>query len=301
MSKVSIIIPSRNETYEVSPGVTVLQRTVQDIYEKATGDFEVIVAFDGPPYQALPHRNNLRTIALPEPHGLKHSLNLLANEAKGKYLFKIDAHCMVSQGFDEVLQNEMEDNWIVTPRFYVLNAEEWKWQDDRFYDYFYLPCPLTDKRLFRFQAGGHWVERTRERLDTPLDENMKLHGSSFFTSKKFFTEYLGGIDENWIDPNSGEDIELSLKTWLGPWGGKLMVNKKCWYAHMHKGHQRPRGWDFPSSQINSAYLAIANYWMKDSWKDAVHPLSWLVEKFWPVPTWPENWRELWREWKEKQK
>lgn len=38
MAKVSIIIPSCNEIQEVSPGVTVLQRTVQDIYEKATGD-----------------------------------------------------------------------------------------------------------------------------------------------------------------------------------------------------------------------------------------------------------------------
>ena len=54
MSKVSIIIPSRNETYEIQPGVTVLQRMVQDIYEKATGDFEVLVGFDGPPYQDFP-------------------------------------------------------------------------------------------------------------------------------------------------------------------------------------------------------------------------------------------------------
>jgi len=51
MSKVSIIVPSCNEIVEVSPGVNVLQRTVQEIYEKATGDFEVIVGFGGPSYQ----------------------------------------------------------------------------------------------------------------------------------------------------------------------------------------------------------------------------------------------------------
>jgi len=299
MAKVSIIIPSRNETYQVASGVSVLQRTIQDIYEKATGDFEVLVTFDGPPYQPLPKYPNLRTYNLPQSLGLKHSLNLMAKEAVGKYLFKLDSHCMLSEGIDEVLSSDMEENWIVTPRFYVLNAEDWKWQDERFYDYFYLPCPLTDTRMFRFQAGGHWKQRTAERLSIPIDENMKLHGSAFFISKEFLTKSLGGITEGWIDPSSGEDIELSLKTWLGPWGGKLMVNKNCWYAHMHKGGQRPRGWHMPNSQINNTYLQIANYWMADKWKQREHDLAWLIEKFWPVPTWPENWRKLHTKWLKK--
>jgi len=301
MPKVSFIIPSRNETYEVAPGITVLQRTIQDIYEKAAGDFEVLVAFDGPPYQPLPKHPNLRTFNLPESQGLKHSLNLLAKKAKGKYLLKLDSHCMVSEGIDEILASDMEDNWIVTPRFRTLNAEEWKWQDEKFYDYFYLPCPLTDTQMFRFRAGGHWIERTREKLDASIDENMKLHGSSFFIARKFFVETLGGVKEGWIDPSSGEDIELSLKTWLGPWDGRLMVNKNCWYAHMHKGGQRPRGWGISIRQIINAYLSIAEYWMKDSWKEAVHPLSWLIDRFWPVPTWPENYQELWTKWKEEKK
>lgn len=297
MYKVSIIIPSRNETYRINSGEMVLQRMIKDIYEKCTGDFEVLVSFDGPPYQELPKHTNLRTFNLPEPRGLKHSLNLLANEAKGKYLFKLDSHCMVSPGIDVILSDDMEDNWIVTPRFYVLNAEDWVWQDERFYDYFYLPCPFTDKKMLRFQAGGHWPQRTQERLDIPIDENMKLHGSCFFISKDFFTKSLGTIEQGWMDPSSGEDIELSLKTWLGPWEGKLMVNKKCWYAHMHKGAQRPRGWHLPSSQIISTYGKIANYWMKDSWNDAVHPLSWLIGRFWPIPTWPDDWRQRWDKWK----
>lgn len=300
MAKVSVIIPSRNETHLVNTGETVLQRTIRDTYEKATGDCEVLVSFDGPPYQTLPPYPNLKTFCLPQSHGLKHNLNLLINEAKGKYIFKLDAHCMVSKGFDEMLQASMEDNWIVTPRFYVLNAEEWKWQDDKFYDYFYLPCPFTDHRkMFRFRAGGHWPERTKERLNIPIDENMKLHGSSFFISKDFFTKKLEGIAQNWIDPSSGEDIEMSLKTWLGPWDGKLMVNKKVWYAHMHKGGQRPRGWDISARQIDRTYLEIAKFWMSDRWTERVHDLSWLIEKFLPIPSWPNNWRELWSNWKEE--
>jgi hypothetical protein len=203
---------------------------------------------------------------------------------------------MVSEGFDEILQKTMDDNWVVIPRFYVLDAEEWKWQDIRFYDYFYLPCPLTDPKQFRFQAGGHWKERTAARLNIPIDENMKLHGSAFFMNKKFFTDCIRGLDSSY-DPCSGEDIEISLKTWLGPWNGKLMVNKNVWYAHMHKGGQRPRGYPMGATQIRNTYDWIAKYWMGNNWKERFHDLEWLIDKFYPIPTWPENFKELWEKWR----
>jgi glycosyltransferase involved in cell wall biosynthesis len=289
MAKVSILIPSRNEICNTRFGTTVLQQTVLDVLKNAKGDFEILVMFDGEPYQYLYPDSNLKIFYNKEPIGSKRCINQLVKESTGKYIMKLDSHCMVSEGFDEILQN-MEDNWVVTPRFYVLNAEEWKWQDERFYDYFYLPCPLTDKKQFRFQAGGHWKDRTRERLDIPIDENMKLHGSTFFMSKWFFTNCLGELDYS-FDESSGEDIEISLKTWLGPWNGKLMVNKNAWYAHMHKGGQRPRGYHMGMPQIRNTYTYIANYWMNNSWKERTHDLNWLIEKFMPVPTWPLDYKE----------
>lgn len=298
MSKVSILIPSRNEMCKTNLGTTVLQQTVLDVLSKATGDYEVLVMFDGAPYQDLPENNHLKVFYNQTPAGSKKCLNKLAGKAAGKYLFKLDSHCMVAEGFDEVLQKEMEDNWVVIPRFYVLDAENWRWQDDRFYDYFYLPCPLTDPKQFRFQAGGHWKQRTKERLDVLVDDNMKLHGSAFFMSKNFFTNCLRGLDYSY-DESSGEDIEISLKTWLGPWNGKLMVNKQTWIAHMHKGGQRPRGYHMASSQIYKTYEYIANYWMSNSWDKSIHDLEWLIEKFSPVPTWSGNWRELWKKWHEQ--
>ena len=159
MSKVSIIIPSRNEI-AVNDGMNVLQRTVKDIYEKATGDFEVLIGFDGPPYLDFPDYPNLRLIKLPDVIGIKNQINMLAIMAKGQYIYKSDAHCMFGKGFDEILQADMQENWIVMPRFYVLHNTEWRVQDDRHYDYFYLCCPLTDPRGFRFKAGWHWPERT---------------------------------------------------------------------------------------------------------------------------------------------
>ena len=118
MSKVSIIIPSRAETYEVTPGVTVLQRMIQDIYTQATGEFEVIVAFDGPPHQGLPDYPNLRRLDLPESIGLKPCVNKMVEMATGKYIYKSDSHCSFGKGFDEILQADMEPNWIVTQQMF---------------------------------------------------------------------------------------------------------------------------------------------------------------------------------------
>ena len=298
MAKVSIIIPSRNEVYKTNEGINVLKRTVQDIYEKATGDFEVIVGFDGPPYLNLPKYNNLRVVKMPDVVGIKTLINILAILSKGKYLFKSDAHCMFAPGFDEVLQADMQDNWVVTPRFYVLNGKEWKWQDERHYDYFYLCCPFTDPRGFRFKAGGHWPERTKERENDPkydIDETMQIHGSGWFVDRDFFLNKIGGF---WTkDPfgHAQEPPYLGLKTWLGPWGGKVIVNKKTWYAHLHQDSRR-KGFQLGHANEESTYKLYATYWMGNYWEERVHNLSLLIEKFWPIPTWPENWKEIYKKW-----
>ena len=179
MSKVSIIIPSRNEKY--------LQRTVQDVYDKATGDFEVIVGLNGKTEFEIPSKfPNLRIIEEAQNIGLKPMINKLAKEARGKYIYKSDSHCMFGKGFDEILQADIEDDWIVTPRFYVLDADKWAWQDDRFYDYFYLCCPFTDPKGIRFKAGGHWPERTQAKLDVLIDETPQIHGSGWFVNRDYY-------------------------------------------------------------------------------------------------------------------
>lgn len=300
MSKVSIIIASRNEISPAEGGMTVLQRMIKDIYDKATGDFEVLVTLDGPEFQTLPNYPNLTVIKNMESIGLKPSLNIMADLAKGKYILKLDSHCMMSYGINEVLQEKMEDNWIVTPRFYNLNSNEWKVDGERFWDYFHLHCPFTDPDQFKFKAAGHWRRRTIERLDIPFDETMQIHGSCWFLTRDYYLNCLGGMSSTGYDTFGMEPPELCLKTWLGPWDGKVMVNKKAWYAHMHKKDPRGKfGWPLSRERIYSSYDWTAKYWMGNKWEDRVHDLEWLVEKFWPVPTWPDNWRELWVEWKKE--
>lgn len=288
MEKVSIIIPARGEKREN------LSRTLSSIYENATGDIEVIVGIDGP--SSLDFQQdfvNTKVIYFPEVVGIKTNLNAMAAMATGKYIYKSDAHCSFSKGFDEVLKADMQEDWIVTPRFYVLDGETWQWQDERFYDYFYLCCPFTDPRGFRFKAGGHWPERTAERIDTPIDETPQIHGSGWFMTKDRYFE-LGGFPN--IDPygHAQEPIWLALKNWL--MGGQVMVNKKAWYAHLHQ-QGNARGYHMPHAQEVRSYDLAARHFVGDQ-GHYLHNFEWFVDKFMPMPTWPDNWRELLHQWKE---
>jgi len=300
MPKVSIIIPARNEVYTTSSGENVLQRMIRDVYEKATGDFEVLIGFDGPPYLDFPHYPNLRIVRLPDVIGVKNNINMLAILAKGEYLFKSDAHCMFAKGFDETLLADMKDNWLVMPRFYVLDGKRWEWQDERHYDYFYLHCPFTH-RGFRFKAGGHWPQRTAEREGKPeylIDETPQFHGSGWFIKRDFFLDYIGGFPVKDPFGHAQEPPNIGLKVWLGPWDGKVMVNKKTWYAHLHQ-HKYKKGFALGGRNEERTYRIIADYWINNRWGYAKHGFKWFVKKFMPMPTWPENWEELIDNWRRK--
>jgi glycosyltransferase involved in cell wall biosynthesis len=292
MSKVSVLIASRGqEPY--------LASTVVDLLAHAEGEVEVLIGLDGSANPAdrpgeftvpiLPQDPRVKAFAW-EWSGLKRTINRLALEAQGDYFLKTDAHCAFSQGWDVRLASECAPNWIIIPRFYVLDAEHWRWQDERFYDHFLLDCPLTDRHGYRFRAGGHWPQRTQARLHYgPLDESFSLHGSAWFVSRHHFLDNLHGMDPVGYGVMFMEPADLGLRTWLGPWDGKVMVRKDVWYAHMHKGDDHPRG--FPTSWTNArkSYLWTANYWMRNCYPRQIHSMQWLVERFWPIPTWPEDW------------
>jgi len=126
MSKVSIIIPARGENDNN------VARTLQSIIDNATGDYEVIIGFDGGPtngvwpyMQELEDSHRLKIIDFPSTVGIKTNINAMASMATGKYIYKSDAHCSFGKGFDEILQKDMEPDWIVMPRFKILNGETW--------------------------------------------------------------------------------------------------------------------------------------------------------------------------------
>ena len=284
MSKVSIIIPSRNERF--------LSQTVDDVFNKASGEIEVIVVLEGYwPDPQLEERDNLIILHRGRAKGLRAAVNAGASIATGEYLLKCDAHCMFAEGYDETLKADCEPNWIVIPRRYSLDAENWKIEDNGKppRDYHYLCYPNKDH-----DGGMHGVEwwgRGRQRKDPQydIDDTMSFQGSCWFMYKSWYTDFLGGMDETGYGTFSQEPQEIGNKTWLG--GGAIKTNKKTWYAHLHKGSRYGRMYSISSREIVNGHNYSAFYWMSDVWEKRVHDIKWLIEHFNPVPTWPE-WDEV---------
>lgn len=280
MAKVSIIIPSRNEEF--------LEKTVNDIFKKAKGDFEVVVICDEK-MQELKPRKNLFIYPKEGKPGLRSAINQGIRMSHGKYIMKTDGHCMFGEGFDVILAADMQDNWVVVPRRFSLIPEEWKVNPARpIIDYEYFVFPWVPE-IRSVKTGGKWYQRAIDRKELLIDEDMAMQGSCWFTSR-LHMEQIGGFDDS---TTTGiefvlESEELCNKTWLS--GGKVMVNKKTWYAHLHKG-SRGRGYFIDKRPFRKQRAFHTDYWMHNKWPKQIHKMEWLIEKFMPIPGWPEDWMD----------
>src|SRR3989304_1727221 len=273
--KTSIIIPSRNERF--------MPETVEDIFKHATGEFEVIVVLDGYwPNPILPDRKNLIWIHRGQARGMRDAINSAAAIAKGEYLLKCDAHCLFA---------ECDDNWIVIPRRYSLDAETWTINPARpaiDAEFIFYPYAHPD------DLGLHarpWRERAAEHQDILLDEDMSFQGSCWFMKAEHFHKRLGGMSEVGYETFMAEPQEIGFKTQLGKWEGKVMRNKKTWYAHLHKGKAYGRMYSMSQSERVRGNAYSFDFWWRNRWEERVHDIDWLIEKFLPMPTWPPNWRD----------
>ena len=290
MKKLSIIIPARHELY--------LQQTIDDLLKKASGEIEIITILDG--YWPDPIlKDDPRLIVIHrEKHGMRSSINAGVAVAKGDYIMKIDAHCMFSEGYDEVLKAECDKDWVVIPRRYSLevDADPWtvRWHRP-FVDYEYLSWPWHPGIKVFGIVGAVWDARIEDRINFLLDENLTFQGSCWFTPKEFFLNRIGKLDDEGYGTFIGEAQEIGLKVWLG--GGKVMTNKKVWYGHLWKGQpyreKYKARYGVPYTRIGPTEFKNGNkysvdYWLNNRWEKHIHTIEWLIDKFWPIPTWPEK-------------
>lgn len=304
MRDLSVIIPARNEMF--------LSQTVKNVLENAKADTEVIAICDGNwPEPALPDHPRLIVIHPSEAIGQRAATNLGARASQAKYIMKLDAHCAVEEGFDVKLIADCQPDWTVIPLMYSLHAFDWKclgcghqtYQGGR-------PekcekCSLTDHEIvviwkprenrstvsWRFDNTlqfKYWKHHSRRpEAQGELIETMSFIGACMFLERERFWQ-LGGMDE--AHGSWGQfGTEWACKTWLS--GGRLVTNKKTWFAHMFRtgnfsinGHS---SFPYPLSQeaIDRAREYSRDLWMNNKWPLAKHPLSWLIEKFSPVPDW----------------
>lgn len=286
MTKVSIIVPSRDEIF--------LNSTIYDLMAKAGGEIEIIVVLDGPTSHPLPEWNrNVFCIPIVQPMGMRHSIMIGAGLASGKYLMKLDAHCIMSQDYDLKLQENCEDNWVVVSRRKELSPE--LIVSDPVVDYFYFSSPWTSSQ--GYWRMTHWITRDRQHSNIMLDETLTFSGSHWFMSKEHFFKRIRGMDWERFGEWSGEPEEISCKTWLG--GGKVMVNKEVIHAHMR---QRIRPYHIAWKEALKGLQAGTKYWSTNQWHYRTHDFDWLIDHFWPLPTkahhcngerywWEEDWKK----------
>lgn len=281
--KTSILIPSRNERF--------LFNTVCDLLQKAQGDIEIICVLDG--YWTEPVADpRVHYIHRGQPLGMRAGINAAAAIAKGEFLLKIDAHCMVDEGFDVQLAKDCEDDMIMIPRRKRLDAENWCEQDvgKPPVDYEYLSFPDNEADFGGPSMNGRiWTQRIHERMDDPrydIDDMPASQGSAWFMRRDYF-ERLGLMDDaNW-GPFWCEAQELAFRCILT--GGRYVVNKRTSYYHLHKGKKYGRGYNMNSSWITKGRNQAMRFFAGEKvWEDQKHPLSFLIEKFMPMPGWTEE-------------
>ena len=296
----SIIIPSRSPQY--------LKKTINDLLAKAEGEVEIIVVFDGrwPTQEEMPDDDvRVRLVhcgAIHNSPGMRHCINQGVAISSGEYLMKIDEHCMVDQGYDVKLAADCEDDWMVIPRRKRLDAENWTLIEDGRQDIDYMQIDYPYAKPFEKTEGLHGSEdrqRFRDRKDILIDDVMTMQGSCYFLPKKLWDAVIVKMDDEAYGSFTAEAQELSMKVWLS--GGRVVVNKKTWYAHWHKG-RAGKGYGFSNAQykqhaeqMEKGRLFCIDYWVNNRWAQRKHDFKWLIEKFWPLRGWPEDWETKIRE------
>lgn len=292
---ISVIIPSRSDQW--------LQKTVDDLFNKAEGEVEVIVVYDGrwadPILKDRPNLIQIHHGVIHDNYGMRASINLGVAASKGQYLMVIDEQCGVDQGYDVKLVADCEPHWIVIPRRWRLEPETWTLTKDSEGDkrppIDYMAVEYPYNRPYDKTQGLHGAEWRRPgRENILIDDTPTSQGSCYFMTRKHWDKVIGELDSTYYGPFTMEAQEVGLKTWLS--GGRVVVNKKTWYSHWHKG-RRGKGYAFTNEQyrrhqegMEKGRLYAIEYWLNT--KDFKYDWDWFVtEKFPDMPGWSKDWRE----------
>lgn len=289
--RVSFILPSRNEKY--------LTKTILDILQKCEGDVEVIAVLEGywPDTKDMVADTRVKYIHNGTPRGMRGAINQAAAIATGKYIAKCDAHVMISQGLDKVLVANSKYNRLQVPTRRRLDAENWC---EQIHDPIKKP-PISAEYLSYPEdpndfggpslTGKIWTEKCLSNKDIPIEPIIAFQGSFWFMEKAFFEECDLMNDEVW-GVFWSEAQEIVTEVFLRK-GGECVINRLGNYFHLHKGKntegydgRKGRGYHLREQALKDGRMAALRFYDgKKVWKDQLHPLSWLIEQFMPMPTW----------------
>jgi hypothetical protein len=296
----SIIIPARNEEF--------LSETVADLLKNIRGNTEIIVILDGAPaIKPNPEDPRVTVIYNSTAKGQRAATNQAVRMSRMKYVMKLDAHCSVDEGFDVKLMSVMQPDWTLVPLMRNLHVFDWvcpeghrRYQSpsgvctecgkETIKDIVWIAKTRPESTSYRFDTTLHF-QYFKEFQHRPegkgdLTETMSLQGSCFMLTRDKYRE-LNICDER-FGSWGAQGTEVACKTWLS--GGKCMVYHKTWYSHLF----RTQGGDFgfpyeqDNRQVENARKLSRTLFLDNTWEKQKLPLSWLVDRFAPVPDWHDG-------------
>lgn len=223
---VSVIIPAYKDPFIVP--------TIQSLIDNCEGEIEIIVVLDGfEPDFELPKDERVKIVKLGSNRGMRGAINAGVSVASGEFLLRSDQHCMFAKGYDKVLSQTCQPNWIVTATRYFLDPIKWEVMDIPPVNYEKLV--IQEGRKF---SGRPWKERDEKRKDIAIDETMAMQGSMWFMSKSWWQKTIIELQTEGYGQMYQDSHEMIFKTWKA--GGKMILNKNTWYAHKHRSFTQGR-------------------------------------------------------------
>lgn len=313
----SILIPARNEEF--------LGRTIEDIMANIEGKTEVIAVLDGYwPKEPIADYPNLTIIHFKDSIGQRAATNEACKISRAKYVMKVDAHCAFDKGFDRKLMEEMHDDWTIIPMMMNLHAFNWvcktcgnKWYQGQTPKHCMIQLKSEEQIInpacngkeftremvwkpkhrtphstsFCFDSEPHFQYfndfKDRKEGKGKITETMSIQGSCFMLTREKYIE-LNICDDETFGSWGSQGIEVACKTWLS--GGKVMCHHETWYAHMFRTQGGDFGFPYQQSGrgITRAKKTAKEVFFNNAWEKQIYPLSWLLERFWPVYGWSQE-------------
>jgi hypothetical protein len=311
----SILIPARNEEW--------LARTIQDILENKNEETEIIIGLDGQwsPTGIEDHKD-IVIVYYNNSLGQRQITNQLCKLSNARYIIKCDAHVAFDKDFDRKMMDAFAktgDNVVMVPIMKNLHVFNWLCPDghtryqspsgpcqhelepgvqcgkETTKDVVWIAKQSPQSKSYSFDSEPHfqyyndYCKRDKFKKDleeTGLTESMSLQGSFFMmTREKYWELNIGNEDfGSW----GSQAIQIACSFWLS--GGKVIINNNTWYSHMFRTQGGDFGFPYPQSgnQVNHAKKHAKKIFFEERWPQAIRPVSWLVERFWPVTYWKDE-------------
>lgn len=246
----SAVIPAYKDEY--------LYKTIDSLLDNAVGEIEVVVVLDGyVPDPPIKNDERITVVHLGKNRGMRGAINAGVSVARGEFILRSDQHCLFAKGYDKVLTETCQPDWIVTTTRYFLDPVKWEVMD--------IPPVGYEKLVIQGGvkfSGKPWRERDVERKDISIDETMAMQGSMWMMPKSWWEKTIVELQTEGYGQMYQDSHEMIFKTWKA--GGKMMLNKNTWFAHKHRSFVKGR---HEGTKENSSLRGESGLYALKVWKD----------------------------------